>query len=51
MSIVSKQLVRDYKKLYQAWADGRMTELAYNKELRRLRKKHNTAKVIVMMNK
>ena len=41
-----KGMVKEYRKLYQKWADGVISELDYNKELKRLRKKYNTIELI-----
>lgn len=41
-----KSMIKDYKKLYQKWADGLISESDYNKELKRLREKHNTIQYI-----
>ena len=43
---MNKEMIKDYKKLYQKWADGTISEADYNKELIRLRKKHNTLELI-----
>jgi hypothetical protein len=46
---MNKQMVRDYKKLYQKLADGIISESDYNKELKRLRKKYNTAAILLSL--
>ena len=43
---MTKEMIKDYKKLYQKWADGVISEPNYNKELKRLRKKYNTLELI-----
>jgi hypothetical protein len=43
---MKKEMIRDYKKLYQKWSDGVISETDYNKELKRLRKKYNTKQLI-----
>jgi hypothetical protein len=41
-----KQLIRDYRKLYRDYANGRLTEEQYAARLQELRKKHNTAEIL-----
>jgi hypothetical protein len=43
---MKKGMVKEYRKLYQKWSDGVISESDYNKELKRLRKKYNTIELI-----
>jgi|688.fasta_scaffold169977_1 hypothetical protein len=43
---MKKQMIRDYKKLFQKLADGLIDEVSYHEELKRLRKKYNTKQYI-----
>lgn len=47
---MKKEMVKDYRKLYQKWSDGNISESDYNKELKRLRKKYNTIELIKSFN-
>ena len=46
MNNMNKQMIKDYKKLFQKLADGLISDADYNKELKHLRKKHNTIQYI-----
>jgi hypothetical protein len=43
---MNKQMIRDYKKLFQKYADGLINDSDYTKELKQLRKKYNTLQYI-----
>jgi uncharacterized membrane protein YjjP (DUF1212 family) len=43
---MKKQMIKDYKKLFQKLADGLISYDDYNKELKQLRKKYNTLQYI-----
>ena len=46
---MNKQMIKDYKKLYQKLDDRVISESDYNKELKRLRKKYNTAAILLSL--
>jgi hypothetical protein len=44
---VTKNMIKDYKKLYKKWVDGVISESNYSKELKRLIKKYDTYSILI----